>query len=213
MEFSAPGASGREVRLHPLWGSVTAENCQEYVRLAINMRLHEFDEQVTAMREGLSRVVPVPMLSLFTGPEMETMACGSPEISIDLLKSVCSYKNISPSSRLVRWFWQVMESLNQNERTLFLRFVWGRTRLPRSPADFRGRDFVLQVLPGREVGGAVWCVSACKWVCRWMLVRVCVRVHGMQGCVQSTAVATTPLCACRFHCWSKELSMLPQCLL
>lgn len=150
MEFSAPGASGREVRLHPLWGHVTAENCQEYVRLAIHMRLHEFDEQVAAMREGLSQVVPVPMLSLFTGPEMETMACGSPEISIDLLKSVCCYKNISPSSRLVRWFWQVMEGLTQNERTLFLRFVWGRTRLPRSPADFRGRDFVLQVLLGRR---------------------------------------------------------------
>ena len=30
--------------------------------------------------------------------------------------------------------------------SLFLRFVWGRTRLPRSIADFRGRDFVLQIL-------------------------------------------------------------------
>lgn len=29
---------------------------------------------------------------------------------------------------------------------MFLRFVWGRTRLPRTIADFRGRDFVLQVL-------------------------------------------------------------------
>ena len=29
---------------------------------------------------------------------------------------------------------------------LFLRFVWGRTRLPRTVADFRGRDFVLQVM-------------------------------------------------------------------
>lgn len=36
-------------------------------------RLHEFDEQVAAVREGMARVVPVPLLSLFTGYELETM--------------------------------------------------------------------------------------------------------------------------------------------
>lgn len=39
-----------------------------------------------------------------------------------------------------------MEEFSNQERSLFLRFVWGRTRLPRTIADFRGRDFVLQVL-------------------------------------------------------------------
>nr|XP_055220147.1 E3 ubiquitin-protein ligase HERC2-like [Gorilla gorilla gorilla] len=39
-----------------------------------------------------------------------------------------------------------MESFSNTERSLFLRFVWGRTRLPRTIADFRGRDFVIQVL-------------------------------------------------------------------
>lgn len=39
-------------------------------------RLHEFDEQVAAVREGMARVVPVPLLSLFTGYELETMVCG-----------------------------------------------------------------------------------------------------------------------------------------
>lgn len=38
-------------------------------------RLHEFDEQVAAVREGMARVVPVPLLSLFTGYELETMVC------------------------------------------------------------------------------------------------------------------------------------------
>lgn len=36
-------------------------------------RLHEFDDQVAAVREGMSKVVPVPLLSLFTGSELETM--------------------------------------------------------------------------------------------------------------------------------------------
>ena len=36
-------------------------------------RLHEFDEQVQWVREGMARVCPVPLLSLFTGYELETM--------------------------------------------------------------------------------------------------------------------------------------------
>ena len=114
-------------------------------RLAVHMRLHEFDQQISAMREGMAKVIPVPFLSLFTGPELETMVCGSQEISVSLLKSVTTYKGIEPTAPLCRWFWEVMESFNLAERSLFLRFVWGRTRLPRSATDFRGRDFVLQV--------------------------------------------------------------------
>ncbi len=55
------------------------------------------------------------------------------------------FVGVEASSALVRWFWEVMEELTSSERSLFLRFVWGRTRLPRAIADFRGRDFVLQV--------------------------------------------------------------------
>ena len=156
IEFSAPNSMGEGVRLHRTWTHLTVQNCHEYVQLSTQFRLHEFDAQVQAIREGMSRVVPVPLLSLFTGPELETMVCGSREISISLLKSVTTYKGIDPTAPLSRWFWEVMEEFNQAERSLFLRFVWGRTRLPRTAADFKGRDFVLQV----SCGGRGWT----KWV-------------------------------------------------
>ena len=108
-------------------------------------RLHEFDESVGLVREGIGRVVPVPLLSLFTGPELETLVCGRPEISVNLLRSVVTYKGISHNAPLIKWFWELMEEFTDRERSLFLRFVWGRARLPRTIADFRGRDFVIQV--------------------------------------------------------------------
>ena len=46
---------------------VTVENRNEYAKLALNFRLHEFDAAVAALRDGMARVVPVPLLSLFTG--------------------------------------------------------------------------------------------------------------------------------------------------
>lgn len=75
--------------------------------------------------------------------------CGSPDIPLHLLKSVATYKGVEPTSLLIQWFWEVMESFSNTERSLFLRFVWGRTRLPRTIADFRGRDFVVQVRSGK----------------------------------------------------------------
>ncbi|XP_075155337.1 E3 ubiquitin-protein ligase HERC2 [Haematobia irritans] len=147
LPFSTSSAKGHEVPLSTRFTRITPQNRHEYVRLALNFRLHEFDEQVKAVRDGMSKVIPVPLLSLFSAAELQAMVCGSPDIPLGLLKSVATYKGgFDPNCALVQWFWEVMEEFSNQERSLFLRFVWGRTRLPRTIADFRGRDFVLQVL-------------------------------------------------------------------
>ncbi|XP_049295397.1 probable E3 ubiquitin-protein ligase HERC2 [Anopheles funestus] len=146
LPFSTPSAKGHEVPLSTKYTKITPENRSEYVKLALNYRIHEFDEQVKAVRDGMSKVIPVPLLSLFSAAELQAMVCGSPDIPLCLLKTVATYKGVESTSSLVQWFWEVMEEFTNQERSLFLRFVWGRTRLPRTIADFRGRDFVLQVL-------------------------------------------------------------------
>ncbi|XP_053679051.1 probable E3 ubiquitin-protein ligase HERC2 [Anopheles nili] len=146
LPFSTPSAKGHEVALSTKYTKITPENRNEYVKLALNYRIHEFDEQVKAVRDGMSKVIPVPLLSLFSAAELQAMVCGSPDIPLCLLKTVATYKGVESTSSLVQWFWEVMEEFTNQERSLFLRFVWGRTRLPRTIADFRGRDFVLQVL-------------------------------------------------------------------
>lgn len=50
---------------------ITPQNKHEYVRLALNHRLHEFDEQVKAVRDGMSKVIPVPLLSLFSASQLQ----------------------------------------------------------------------------------------------------------------------------------------------
>ncbi|KAK4294466.1 hypothetical protein Pmani_032901 [Petrolisthes manimaculis] len=146
LPFTTTSAAGHDVPLSPRHTRITLPNRHEYVRLALNYRLHEFDAQVSAVRSGMARVIPTPLLSLFTPYELETMVCGSPDIPLNLLKSVATYKGVEATAALVQWFWEVMEEFSTAERSLFLRFVWGRTRLPRTIADFRGRDFVFQVL-------------------------------------------------------------------
>ncbi|XP_013183359.2 probable E3 ubiquitin-protein ligase HERC2 [Amyelois transitella] len=146
LPFSIPSAAGHEVPLSTRHRRVTPENKDEYVQLALHYRLHEFDEQVRAVRDGMSRVIPAPLVALFHAAELETLVCGSPDIPVQALRASATYKGIDPNAPLVQWFWEVMEELSGSERALFLRFVWGRTRLPRAPQDPRQRDFVLQVL-------------------------------------------------------------------
>lgn len=63
------------------------------------------------------------------------MVCGAADIDVDLLKSKTEYDNISADAPHVKYFWEVLKEVSAKDRSQFLRFVWGRSRLP------SGRDF------------------------------------------------------------------------
>jgi hypothetical protein len=128
-----------------LAADVTWEQREEFCRLSIETRLHECDLQVRALRKGLNRVVPANMLSLFSAYDLELLICGNPVIDLDVLRKHTIYQGLAPGSPLVKYFWQTLESFTQAERQLFLRFVWGRSRLPVSESDWT-QQFTLQPL-------------------------------------------------------------------
>lgn len=63
------------------------------------------------VREGMARVVPVPLLSIFTSGELEAMVCGSPEIPINMLLSIVTYKGTYKKNI----FFKPMLSINLTE--------------------------------------------------------------------------------------------------
>lgn len=146
LPFTVISSCDTEIQLGNKHSKISAANKNEYLKVVLQYRLHEFDQQIAAVREGMAKVVPVPLLIFYSGIELETMVCGSPHIPVDSLKAITSYKNVDVNENLVTWFWEVIEEFTSLERSLFLRFVWGRARLPRTAADFRGRDFVFQVI-------------------------------------------------------------------
>lgn len=97
------------------------------------------------MREGMSWIVPVPLLSLLTAKQLEQMVCGMPEICCDVLKKVVRYREVDEQHSLVQWFWQTLEEFSNEERVLFMRFVSGRSRLPANTADISQRFQIMKV--------------------------------------------------------------------
>jgi hypothetical protein len=127
---------------------VTASNWREYVRLAETFRLSENAATIKYFFEGLKSVVPVDLLPIFTEAELERMVCGTSNVDVKLLRQCTEYEDISPDSDVVENFWRVLESFTPQQRTLFLRFVWARSRMPVSAQDLP-MNFRLQGAQGR----------------------------------------------------------------
>ena len=143
--FTTVSTDDRTVELVPggAHRDVTFDSRLEFCDLVENYRLHEFDRQAAAVRSGLATIIPVKLLSLFTWDQLEVMVCGVPEIDIALLQKVTEYSQCSASDEHVKFFWRTLEDFNMEERSMFIRFTWGRSRLPLSAEGFSQR-FKLQ---------------------------------------------------------------------
>ena len=93
----------------------------------------------------MSSIIPVPLLSLLTARQLEQLVCGLPEVSVEMLKKVVRYRDITDSHQLIGWLWQSLEEFTNEERVLFLRFVSGRSRLPSNPADITQKFQIIKV--------------------------------------------------------------------
>uniref|UniRef100_A0A8D8RZ78 HECT-type E3 ubiquitin transferase n=1 Tax=Cacopsylla melanoneura TaxID=428564 RepID=A0A8D8RZ78_9HEMI len=124
---------------------LTFANRQQYYEAAVNYRLHEMDTAIACLREGMARIIPVPLLSLMTSSHLEQLVCGEPHISLSLLRQIVRYRDLDESHILVRWMWEVLDSFSHSERVLFMRFVSGRSRLPANLADLSQRFQVMKV--------------------------------------------------------------------
>eukprot|EP00455_Lapot_gusevi_P029999 TRINITY_DN3217_c0_g3_i2.p1 TRINITY_DN3217_c0_g3~~TRINITY_DN3217_c0_g3_i2.p1 ORF type:complete len:407 (+),score=138.04 TRINITY_DN3217_c0_g3_i2:482-1702(+) len=145
--FTTRLASGQEVELKEGGRTipVTAASRQEFSQLVIQRRLMETQPMSRAIKKGLNAVVPPGLLSLFSWHDLQIMVCGNPNIDIEALRRHTVYRGLSASSPLVKYLWQALTSFTQEERQLFLRFVWGRNRLPATDADW-GQQFTLHAL-------------------------------------------------------------------
>ena len=125
---------------------VTWSNRMLFASKVEQFRLGEFATQMTAIATGLASIIPTPALSLFSWSELELRVCGRPGLDIVLLqKNTVYHDGLTANSKIVRAFWQALASFTPEEQSLFLRFVWGRSRLP-SAFEFGSQRFHLQLL-------------------------------------------------------------------
>jgi hypothetical protein len=138
LKWTYNGSDGVERELVPGGASklVTYDNKNAFCDAMLLARLAEFDKQTAAIKRGMVDIIPMRLLKLFSWQQVEVLVSGDPKIDIELWKS---RTDCNVSARCAQLFWKVMESLTNKEQSAFIRFAWGRSRLP--PA----KDFTVRM--------------------------------------------------------------------
>ena len=137
-KFTTTLTNGTEVELCKNGNNkfLSLANKKEFKDLVLKARLNEGNMQVQSIRNGLEQVIPSGLLKLLSWNELEMLVCGKPILDIELLKDNTQYNGCSINDKLIQNFWKCLEEFSAEERASYLRFVWGRSRLPLTSKDF-----------------------------------------------------------------------------
>ncbi|RHY55188.1 hypothetical protein DYB30_001880 [Aphanomyces astaci] len=153
--FTVLSSDKQEVELVPGGKQVrvTWDDKEEYAQAAEAYRLSEFKPVCQDVARGIATILPLPTLGLLTWKDLATLTCGKYTVDIDLLKRRTTYGDgCSGTDPHIAYFWDVLREFTDAQRSSFLRFVWGRSRLPTHAADFT-QDFKISGMP-KAVGKA-----------------------------------------------------------
>ncbi|KAL5252247.1 hypothetical protein ACHWQZ_G015137 [Mnemiopsis leidyi] len=123
---------------------LTFENRKVFSSYALKLRMEESEEQIAAILEGISYIVPAPLFRFMTGDALETWICGKPEIDLHLLQKIVRYRDMDKTHYLVVWFWRILGRFTNEDRVALMRFVSGRSRLPNDIADVSQRFQIMK---------------------------------------------------------------------
>lgn len=112
---------------------VTNANRMEYIRQMADYKLNrQIRQQCAAFRRGLSNVVTVEWLYMFSNKEFQVLISGA-EIPVDwedLQKHTKYGGDFGPEHATIRHFWEVLRGFDDLQRRQLLKFVTSCSRPP-----------------------------------------------------------------------------------
>ena len=110
---------------------VTEENKFDYVQKLCNSKLYiNIKPQIEAFLKGFYSIIPQKLISIFNYRELELVISGFPDIDVKDWKANTIYENYTEETPIIKYFWEIIESYDKNERAEFLQFVTGCSRVP-----------------------------------------------------------------------------------
>lgn len=100
---------------------------ESYCDQVLERRLAECDKHIEAILSGMEGVIQLQVINLFSWSQLEVLVGGNPVFDLEVWKA---HTESSIPARNLEMFWNVIESLTPKEQEGFVRFAWGRSRLP-----------------------------------------------------------------------------------
>jgi len=114
---------------------VTNENRDEYLKLLFRHKmLDHVNEQLNELLRGFYEVIPEGLLSIFDYQELELLINGLPNIDVSDWQANTRYRGVyeekKDNHKVVKWFWEMVKTLNEEQRARLLQFATGTSRVP-----------------------------------------------------------------------------------
>jgi len=135
---------------------VSDANKAVYVDLVVKHRLtSRIRMQLDSFLRGFYELVPPELARIFTVPELEMIISGTPEIDVvDMRRHTQHRGGYRADDKQIRWFWQVVDGLGEQDKARLLMFVTGTSQVPvEGFGSLRGANGPTPFTIARVVGG------------------------------------------------------------
>eukprot|EP00931_Biecheleriopsis_adriatica_P036441 TRINITY_DN20995_c0_g1_i4.p1 TRINITY_DN20995_c0_g1~~TRINITY_DN20995_c0_g1_i4.p1 ORF type:complete len:4051 (+),score=916.23 TRINITY_DN20995_c0_g1_i4:977-12154(+) len=147
MRFTYEDSAQRQLPLLPggETRAVTFDDAPYYAELLLRHRLNESKAQMAILKAGLLDVVEAKSIAFWSWDTFEKRVVGVADIDVAVLKRHTTYEGFdseeAEEAEVVVRFWNVLEKFEQKDLQCFIRFVWGRSRLPPEGSGQWGNGF------------------------------------------------------------------------
>ncbi|XP_065184832.1 ubiquitin-protein ligase E3A-like [Sycon ciliatum] len=111
---------------------VTASNVKEYVTLYTDFLLNKMvAEQFDAFKKGFTVVTHKSnIIEWFLPDELELLICGRKTLDFDGFEANAAYDGYDKDTEIIRHFWEIVNSFNEENKRRLLSFCTGSDRVP-----------------------------------------------------------------------------------
>ncbi|XP_078259608.1 putative E3 ubiquitin-protein ligase HERC3 isoform X3 [Rhinoraja longicauda] len=110
---------------------VQKHNRKQFVEALVDYKLNTaVEKQFSAFSEGFRRGFPLPIVDLFLPEELKAIIHGNTNYEWELLEKNAVYSGYIPTDRIIQYFWEVFESLLEEEKKQLIAFLSGTERIP-----------------------------------------------------------------------------------
>ena len=134
LNFEIKNSNGSDLELIPGGKDiyVNIDNLNEYINLYKIKRLEEFNIQIKEIQKGLFAGISFDSLQILNWRQFEQLICGKNIFDIQNFKEHTNYDGYNKDDQVIKWFWEWLENISEEDKYKYLRFVSGRTRLPQT---------------------------------------------------------------------------------
>ena len=117
--------------LIPNGNNIKVEDINDYIEKRINYMINKSKILINHIQEGLFTFIPKDILQSLNSSELELLICGQPFIDVNDWNKNSIYKgDFNKNHKCVKWFWEEIYNLSQEDLRKFLQFSTGTSQVP-----------------------------------------------------------------------------------